>query len=292
MGFGFFDTENDMPTKGKDSIDSVQQPSHKMLASSAKQLTFRRAALVATASIERKVMESNDVRDAVDFNLDLLELKIACLTAETRFLDSIQAMDQESKELTMFRLFDRDGNGKIALHELAACFQKLDPTKAHTSNMDDAYNSICKADSDNDGLMGFDEFSGFLQDFHEAMECPFEHLCQLLVLWLCLKDNGKDILKESLECVRHKLVNEDPLEAAHHWDRFDDELTEARTALLFQMIDYQGRGTVLLQDVVERLYFVTKGMDAQTRKAMFMLDEDEPRELDFHGFSGKPCHVH
>ena len=286
MGVDFMDNENEMSRKGSDSCNSVQHSSHKMLASSAKQLTFRRAALVATASIERKVMESNDVRDAVDFNLDLLELKIACLTAETRFLDSIQAMDRESKELTMFRLFDRDGNGKIALHELAACFQKLDPTKAHTSNMDDAYNSICKADSDNDGLMDYDEFSGFLQDFHEAMECPFEHLCQLLVLWLCLKDDGKDILKESLASVRHQVKHEDPLETAHHRDRFDDEMTEARIALLFQMIDYQGQGIVLLQDVVERLYFVTKGMDTQTRKAMFMLDEDEPRELDFYGFSG------
>lgn len=262
-------------------------PSHHMLASASKQLTFRRAALVAATSIERKVVASADVRDTVDYNLELIELQIACMNAELKFLDALLAMNRASKELTLFKLFDRDGNGQVDLHELAAGFQKMDPTKAHAGNVEDAYKSICKADMNNDGLLDYNDFLGFLEDFREAMDATFDQLCQLLVLFLCLKDDGKAILKENLEIVRHQMEHKDPLEAAHHWDQFDDEISEVRTALLFQMIDYQGFGKVQFQEVVERLFFVTKGMDVQTRKAMFMLDEDDPRELDFYQFSGK-----
>ena len=277
------------PLETKNASRSSQ--SHTMLASASKQLTFRRAALVAAASIERKVLASSDVRDAVDYNLDLIELQIACMNAELKFLDALLAMGRASKELTMFKLFDRDGNGQVDLHELGACFQKMDPTKAHAGNVEDAYKSICKADMNNNGLLSYKDFLVFLEDFQEAMGATFDQLCQLLVLFLCLKDDGKEILKENLEIVRHQMEHEDPLEAAHHWDQFEDEISEVRTALLFQMIDFQGSGKVLFKEVVECLFFVTKGMDVQTRKAMFMLDEDDPRELDFHQFSGRRCNM-
>ena len=246
----------------------------------ARHLTFRRAALVTISSIEQSMMATENVKQFVKLNIQLLQLQTACMGAEQEFCNALSQMSKKDKEFIIMKLIDRDGDGTISLRELAIAFQKMDPTKAYAQSVQDANLSIQKADRNSDGLMDKQEFGCFMDELADALKCTFDEMCFILVQWLAFNDTGHDIIQDALE---ENDVNSDQMEA--NLSEYEDEVTEARIALLFQYLDYNGKGKVLFMDVFERLFEVVKNMNQQTRNLLFMMDMGKTRELDYHQFT-------
>ena len=250
------------------------------LTTAARHLTFRRAALVTISSIEQSTMATDNIKQFVNMNKQLLQLKTACMRAEQEFCNALSQMSKEDKECIVMVLIDRDGDGKVSLRELATAFQKMDPTKSYAQSVEDANLSIQKADGDNDGMMDKSEFGCFMDELVDALKCTFDEVCFVLIQWLAFNDTGDDILQDTLE---ENYANSGQMKA--HLSEYKDDVVEARIALLFQYLDYNGKGKVLFMDVFEHLFQVVKNMNQQTRNLLFMMDMGKTRELDYHQFT-------
>jgi len=250
------------------------------LTQAARQLTFRRAALVAISSIEQSMTATEDVNKFVKLNKKLLKLQTACMGAEMEFFKALALLEKKDKENIVIQLIDRDGDGKVNLREMAIAFQKMDATKAYAASVEDADQSIQKSDKDQDGMLNSEEFAFFMNNLVDCLECTFDDLCFVLVQWLAFNDTGHDIIQDALE---DNTANADQQDT--FLSEFEDEVTETRIALLFQYLDYNGSGKVLFIDVFERLFEVVKTMNEKTRDVLFMMDKEKKRELEYHEFS-------
>lgn len=259
-----------------------------VLKRAARQLTFRRAALVAISSLEQSMLGTTDVKRFVRLNTRLLQLQTASLMAESDFLEALAEIGHNDKELIVMKLMDRDGNGKINLREMAIAFSKMDATKAYAKSVEDAHTAIQKSDEDGDGMLNRKEFSAFLKDLGDALECTFDDLCFCLMEWLSFNDTGHDIIQETMQdnAIFHS-HDDDEEEQDNQKHDVEEEVTETRIALLFQCLDSHGRGRVLFLDVFERLFETIKSMDVETRNVLFMMDrkEDATRELNYREFT-------
>lgn len=253
------------------------------LKKAARQLTFRRAALVAITSLAQSMKGTVSVKHYTVINRQLLDLQIACLGAETEFFHAVSQLTREDKQFILIRLVDKDGDGKINLRELAFAFQKMDATKAYAQCVEDANASIQKADKDGDGMLNEEEFGYFLNELMDSMECNFDDLCFILIQWLAFNDTGHDIIEEALEDNQVNSADQKDTELVD----IDDEITETRIAILFQYLDYSGNGMVLFVDVFRHLLEIIKTMDPRSRDVLFMVDNDnvQTQSLTYHQFT-------
>jgi Ca2+-binding EF-hand superfamily protein len=250
------------------------------LTQAARQLTFRRAALVAISSMQQSMTATEDVNKFVKLNKQLMRLQTACMGAEMEFFKALTLLDRKDKQSIVMKLIDRDGDGKINLREMAIAYHKMDATKAYAKCVEDADQSIQNVDEDKDGMMNREEFGSFMLSLVDNLKCTFDELCFVLVQWIAFNVTGDDIVQEALE---DNAVNADQQD--EYLSDFEDEVTETRIALLFQYLDYNGSGKLLFIDVFERLIEVVKTMNEKTRDVLFMMDGKQDRKLDYHEFT-------
>ena len=272
----------------------------------AQRLAARRAALVAIQSISVRIQSAKTVEEVVRLKMDTLRLQEACLTGELQFLNTLPKIDLKSKQLICFKLFDRDGDGFITLQDLANGLQKMDPTKAYATHVEEALALMEKVDisldNDVDGMMEFPEFLIFLKDMQVALDCEFDDLMVLLMRWLSFNDTGFDILKETIEEARENAI----MDAQDKFENFrkdnpntntklenylkpvdiEEAIFNARTALIFQMLDMRGVGLVFLVDIIERLVHITPQIMEECAAALLMVNPGQnSRRLGYYDFS-------
>jgi Ca2+-binding EF-hand superfamily protein len=250
------------------------------LKKAARQLTFRRAALVSISSISQSMKATLTVKQYTIISRQLLDLQIACLGAETEFFRAVSQLGRKDNQFILMKLMDKDGDGKINLRELAFAFQKMDPTKAYAQSVEDANASIQKADKDGDGMLNEEEFGYFIDELMDSMQCTFDDLCFIVIQWLAFNDTGHDIIEEALE---DNEVNASQNDTQN--DDLEDEVTETRIAILFQYLDYSGNGKVLFLDVFRHLFEIIKTMDPRSRDVLFMMDNAQTQSLTYHQFT-------
>ena len=189
-------------------------------------MAIRHATAVAAASVEKKLTTTSSTRETVQLTRTLTELQKFSLEAELGFLDCLLRMDAEEILLTLFSLFDSDGSESVDKNELARNLKKLDYCSLSES-VDTALLSIQAFDCDGDGCMDIGEFTDFLEDLVNGLDCDLRDLAQFLTLRVAFCENGSAVLNDAIV----SLV-QDSTSAYMSVEDFDDAVIEVRMMLL------------------------------------------------------------
>lgn len=246
------------------------------------QLAIRRAAIVASASLQSKINQYTSFDEEwVRLVTQKMELDCCLLESQHIFLDKLKEMNHQEKVDSIFDLFDKDASGVVDIQELAEGLRKLNKLNALNEMIDLADQTISGFDNGlNDGMLDKEEFSAFLETLSLTMRCDFDDLTHLMVMRIAFSENGNSILEEAISDLETR-------QKCHvtSIETFNDALNEARMTIIFHMLDSERTGYLNFVLVVKHVFHFSQGMEALKRQILLAVDPSHHRMLNYEQFS-------
>lgn len=246
------------------------------------QLAIRRAAIVASASLQSKINQyTNFDEECVRLVTQKIELDSCLLESQLIFLDKLNEMNRQEKVDSIFDLFDKDASGFVDVQELAEGLRKLNKLRALNEMIALADQTISEFDNRvDDGMLDKEEFGSFLDTLSFTIRCDFDDLAYLMVMRIAFTENGTSILENAIgNLVASKKCQVTSIET------FNDALNEARMNIVFHMLDLERTGYLNFGFVVKHVFRFSQGMEGLKRHVLLAIDPNHHRTMNYEQFS-------
>ena len=239
--------------------------------------------MVASSSLAAILESSPEIKDYVKLSRDRINLEMDILKAQADFLHIFSVELSLNQQMQfLFDCIDTDGSGTINLIEFQEGLKRV--RQPHLDVINELVplvmrNSEFFGDDAEAGLR-YKEFAALLREHCYDSASPLNELLELLVCQISFgKTTGRCVLEELVRFIvgdRQASQND-----------FDLAVEEARTMLVFDVLDHYRDGKVPFRDIVKHVFRFSdeRGMKRSQRDVLLMLDQDDSNSMEYEDFS-------